>query len=372
MAAQPRSGYACAQHNGRHPSRVVTSNLQNLSGPMPPAAAEPAAARWSQCRWLASGLPGAVGCDEAPSWPPGLAEPFDTPRGDRLPSTDSLRRPDELAALGVAVVPCLVLAGRRPPLALPVPAGADRQQACRALAERAGHAGLALGPHDAIAGLAHALSHDVRGPLLGAGRLIDLALGVPEVGLSERQLLQQASRAIDNAGARLDALRRFLQLDREPPATQPVDVCALVPALAAALQAAWPHARRRLEVAPGLCVRADPGQLEQALRELLDNAFKFSHRVDAPDIRVELHRGPGYAVLAVSDNGPGFSAASAAQLFGLFQRQHLASEFPGLGAGLALVRRVAERHGGWAWADLGVPGRTTFLLALPEALPNHG
>lgn len=352
--------------------------MPSLSGQAPLSLAEPAAApaaaaasRWTTCRWLTGVLPAAAAPDAPPGWPPGLARPFDTPPAAGLPASDALSRPDELRALGVAVVPCLVLTGGRPPLKLPVPAGADWQQACHALAAQAGGELPADDPRGTAAALAHAVSHDLRGPLLGAARLIDLALDGPEVGAPERQLLQQAGRAVVTATQRLEALRLFLQLDREPPAPQPVDVNDLLLPLAAELQAAWPHPQRRLQVAPGLRVHADRGQLQLALRQLLDNAYKFSHRVDVPEIRVALHRMPGHAVLAVSDNGPGFSAVHAGQLFGLFQRVHLASEFPGLGAGLALVRRMAERHGGWAWADLGTPGHTTFLLALPEAPPHH-
>jgi hypothetical protein len=383
MAARPRAGYA--RSNFPHSAHECPRAMSSTTGHVPiscvhPAAtpattaclsADAAAPRWHRCHGLTSGLPSAAATDPPRCWPASLPQPFGTPPNDSLPAREALSRPAELRALGVSVVPCLVLAGGRPPVAVPVPAGASWQQACHALVAQALGTAQPGGPRGTADDLVRSVSHDLRGPLLSAARLIDLALEGPEVGAAERHALQQAGRAVITTTQRLEALRQFLHLDRAPLAPQPVDARALVLELAAELEVAWPHPRRVFHVSPALHVHADRGQLQLALRQLLDNAFKFCQRVEAPEVTVAMHRVPGYTVLALADNGPGFSAAHATTLFGLFQRVHLSSEFAGQGAGLALVRRMAERHGGWAWADLGTPGRTVFLLALPEGDPNH-
>jgi chemotaxis family two-component system sensor kinase Cph1 len=111
-------------------------------------------------------------------------------------------------------------------------------------------------------------------------------------------------------------------------------------------------------------VHADPSLLRVALAHLLSNAVKFTRgRADA---RIEILPvvGDGEAGLAVRDNGVGFDPAQSGRLFGLFQRLNRPDEFEGSGLGLALVRRVVEKHGGRVWAE-GEPGAgATFYLTL--------
>lgn len=343
--------------------RLLT--MQSLSGttPVPSIDAPTRARHWHRCQRMTSGLAWSAKEVMDLRWPEGLEAPFDTGVEATLMTCEALQCPGELRALSVGVVPCLVLSGGHPPLSQPVPGGTDWSKTCVELVASVNRV-----PSGSVSGsmdeLTHAVSHDVRAPLLGAARLIDLLLEGPEFGTAEREALQQAGCTVRLAVQRLEAIRNVLVLNGSPPAPHRIDAGALVHELATDLEVAWPNARRQLTVTPTLEVYADREQLHLALRELLDNAFKFSHRVDTPEVSVTCHQVPGYDVLAVTDNGPGFNASHADRMFGLFQRMHLASEFPGLGAGLALVRRVAERHGGWAWADLGTPGRTTLLLAL--------
>jgi two-component system, chemotaxis family, sensor kinase Cph1 len=101
-----------------------------------------------------------------------------------------------------------------------------------------------------------------------------------------------------------------------------------------------------------------------ALQSLLSNALKFTRPRDHAIITIRPIEHDGQAGLAVQDNGVGFKMAFAGKLFGVFQRLHRPDEFEGNGAGLALVHRVAQKHGGRVWADSGADGGATFYLTL--------
>jgi signal transduction histidine kinase len=120
-------------------------------------------------------------------------------------------------------------------------------------------------------------------------------------------------------------------------------------------------------VAPDLPpVQGDPLLISQVWDNLLGNALKYSRTRERSQIEVgwrvdETHG----CVYWVRDNGVGFEPRQAHRLFGVFQRLHRASEFEGTGIGLALCRRILERHGGHIWAE-STPGEgSCFYFALP-------
>lgn len=118
---------------------------------------------------------------------------------------------------------------------------------------------------------------------------------------------------------------------------------------------------------------ADPTQLRQVFQNLLANAMKFQPEGSAPSvaIRSEAAQVAGKAAwrITVKDNGIGFDPVHAERIFAPFQRLHGRSEYGGSGIGLAIVRRIVERHGGTATAESAPGEGATFTLLLPA---EHG
>ncbi|HNV46206.1 MAG TPA: PAS domain S-box protein [Spirochaetota bacterium] len=111
-------------------------------------------------------------------------------------------------------------------------------------------------------------------------------------------------------------------------------------------------------------VRADAVLLGIALRNLIENAIKFTAHTKHAVLEVGHARGAGTDTFFVRDNGAGFNMEYADKLFNAFERLHDTDEYGGLGIGLPTVKRIIERHGGTVWGESGPDGGATFYFTL--------
>lgn len=112
-------------------------------------------------------------------------------------------------------------------------------------------------------------------------------------------------------------------------------------------------------------VVADEVQMGQVLQNLIANALKFRAKDRAPKVRVYAERQPHCWRFAVEDNGIGIEAQYEDRIFQMFQRLHGVGEYPGSGVGLALVRKIIERHKGRVWFESTPASGTTFFFTIP-------
>jgi light-regulated signal transduction histidine kinase (bacteriophytochrome) len=110
----------------------------------------------------------------------------------------------------------------------------------------------------------------------------------------------------------------------------------------------------------------DESQMLQLFQNLIANALKFRSE-HAPQIRIGARSEEGRWVLWVRDNGIGIEAQYFERIFQVFQRLHTRNKYPGTGIGLAICKKIVERHGGQIWVE-SKPGQgSTFYFSLPEA-----
>lgn len=205
----------------------------------------------------------------------------------------------------------------------------------------------------------HTVAHDLRGALRTVSAFADM-LGDDHghvLDLEGRELLGRLSRAAHHAGDIVRGLEQLAHIQHAPLDPAPVDVARMVREVAGELGAP----AGLVHVAEGAAVEADAALLRVALTNLIGNALKFSRDAAAPRVDVSVD---GDGVLCVRDNGVGIAAEEAEALFEWSARGRGASGFPGTGIGLATVRRIAERHGGWVRAAPAPGGGALFRLRL--------
>jgi PAS domain S-box-containing protein len=217
----------------------------------------------------------------------------------------------------------------------------------------------------------YSVSHDLRAPLRaidGFSRLLldDYAERLDEVG---RDRLNRVRRAAQNMGTLIDDLLKLSRVTRTEIKRETVDLSALAEEVAEELHRQAPEREGRFEIEPGLQAQGDRGLLRIVLNNLLGNAWKFTGEVARAHIGFGRLADTRVATFFVSDNGAGFDMAYADKLFGVFQRLHAATEFPGTGIGLATVQRIIHKHGGRIWAESEVGKGARFFFTLEPEEP---
>ncbi|MCA9971272.1 MAG: hypothetical protein KC425_13695, partial [Anaerolineales bacterium] len=148
----------------------------------------------------------------------------------------------------------------------------------------------------------------------------------------------------------------------------PADAEALLQRALDNLQLSIAETGARVHHDPLPAILADDGQFVQLLQNLIGNAIKFRGAAP-PEVHVGVTRQDAQWRFAVSDNGIGFEPQFAERIFVIFQRLHTRSEYGGTGIGLAICKKIVERHGGQIWAESTPDVGTTIYFTLPAAEP---
>jgi len=243
--------------------------------------------------------------------------------------------------------------------------------------------------NEELQNFANVASHDLQEPLrkiqaFGDRLRVKCAPQLGDAGLDYLERMESAARRMQSL------IQDLLKLSRVVTQAQPFERCDLQKILRDALsdlEVALEKSEARISIGPLPTVDGDPVQLWQLFQNLVNNSVKFRRSGVPPEIRITgrvfaapadliagAAAGDPVAEITVQDNGIGFEEKFAEQIFVVFQRLHSRDEYPGTGIGLAVCRKITDRHAGRIVAKSRPGGGAIFLVTLPvqqPSLKNH-
>jgi len=223
-----------------------------------------------------------------------------------------------------------------------------------------------------LEGFAYAVAHDLRAPLRalsGFSQALEEDYGDRLEG-DAKTWLEQIGIASRKMGELIEGILTLSRVTRGELRRDSINLSLLTTQLLEELARMEPARKVRWQVDAGINAVGDARMVEDVLRNLLGNAWKYTAKTPEPLIQVYREVKEGASYFCVADNGAGFDMAHAERLFKPFQRLHRQNEFPGIGIGLATVQRIVHRHGGNMVAEGRVGGGAKFCFTLPKGDDN--
>lgn len=210
-------------------------------------------------------------------------------------------------------------------------------------------------------------SHDLQEPLRKIQSFADelkVSIG-NKIDLVEQDTLNRMILSAGRMRTLINDLLAFSRVTSMAKPFVPVDLGLTLQEVLSDLEARTRETNGRIEVCDLPTIDADPMQIRQLLQNLISNGLKFQRPGEAPIIKITGENGGANYQLSVTDNGIGFDEKYLDRIFTMFQRLHGRKEYEGTGMGLAICRKIAERHGGQIKARSAPGAGSTFTITLP-------
>ena len=217
-----------------------------------------------------------------------------------------------------------------------------------------------------LSAFSYTVSHDLRSPLRTITGFSEVLLEPQAAPIDDvrRVYVERIHSAAGRMNELLEGLLNMAHISRAKMDRVDVDLSLLARTIVRDFVAHEPKRQIEVVIAEGLHASGDRTLLSSVLQNLLSNAWKFTARSALGRIEFVSNQQDGRTVFVVRDNGAGFNMAHSEKLFGMFERLHTAAEFPGHGIGLAVTKRIIERHDGKIWADSAVGRGAKFFFTL--------
>jgi PAS domain S-box-containing protein len=212
----------------------------------------------------------------------------------------------------------------------------------------------------------YSVSHDLRAPLrsidgFSQALLEDHGQSLPPDG---RKHLERVRAAAQRMAILIDDLLALSRVSRTPPQLRLINLSEIAHEITSVLSENEPKRKVTFTIMPNLMVNGDPRLMRIVFENLLGNAWKFTSKCEHSVIEFGQKQRTKERTFFIRDNGAGFNMAYADKLFGVFQRLHSISDYPGTGIGLATVQRIVTIHGGRIWADSKEGKGATFYFTI--------
>ena len=247
---------------------------------------------------------------------------------------------------------------------------ADAGETLRAIRERLRRATAELArSNEDLQQFASFASHDLQEPLRMVKGFLDLLEEryAPQLDDKAREYISYAVDGASRMTALIRGLLAYSRIDHEPGSPEPTDAGAALAAALSNLVSSIEEAGARVTSDPLPTLTADAMQLTQLFQNLIGNAIKFR----SPDRMCQVHvcaeRRDDQWVLSVRDNGIGIPPDLYERVFTAFYRRYSQQKYAGAGIGLAVCKKIVERHGGRIWVESTVGEGSTFHFTLSDA-----
>jgi PAS domain S-box-containing protein len=214
----------------------------------------------------------------------------------------------------------------------------------------------------------YSVSHDLRAPLrsiMGYAEILQLDFGA-QLNETMNGHLRRITNSAKKMGRLIDDLLEFSRLGKLEVSKSNIDTLKIIQ------RNIHEHglsgmAKPQFVLKALLPSYADFSMLNQVWFNLISNAVKYSSKKENPIIEIGSYEDKNETVFYIRDNGVGFNMEFSSKLFGVFQRLHRAADFDGTGVGLALVKRIIDKHDGRIWAEAIEEDGATFYFSLPSS-----
>jgi two-component system, chemotaxis family, sensor kinase Cph1 len=210
-------------------------------------------------------------------------------------------------------------------------------------------------------------SHDLQEPLRNVASCVTLLERSckDKLDANAGQLMAYAVQSVGTMRALINDLLSYARISTKGAAFEPTDCEKVLGQVRANLRAAMGRVGATVTSSPLPTVPADQTQILQLLQNLIGNAIKF-HGSEAPRVHVSAVENEQEWLFSVEDNGIGMEARHLERIFLIFQRLHRKSDYDGTGIGLAIAKKIVDRHGGRIWVESQIGVGTTFFFTLPK------